>query len=232
MEEDKLPIRFLVEEVEGVEEKEGAPHSNGKDDLESQTEKAQLRQVLHHLGERVKELTALHSTARLLQNDSPSTVELLQQMVGLLPPAWQYPEITAGRIRIADLEVASPNYVPTPWRQQAEFTYAEGTAGFIEVVYLEERPQAVEGPFLAEERHLINSLADMLKLHFIRKETEGALRKLSKVFMDATDPIVIEDLSGRVVNLKPEAERAYNRSLAICYDDVQPVEGEIFYPLL
>ena len=41
------------------------------------------------------------------------------------------------------------------------------------------------------------------------KETEQELRRLSKVFMDGADPIIIEDLSGRIVDLNVEAERAY-----------------------
>jgi two-component system CheB/CheR fusion protein len=41
------------------------------------------------------------------------------------------------------------------------------------------------------------------------KETEKELRRLSKVFMDGADPILIEDLSGRIIDLNREAERAY-----------------------
>lgn len=41
------------------------------------------------------------------------------------------------------------------------------------------------------------------------KETEEELRRLSKVFMDGADPILIEDLSGRIVDLNREAEIAY-----------------------
>ncbi|HKY53148.1 MAG TPA: ATP-binding protein, partial [Anaerolineales bacterium] len=51
--------------------------------------------------------------------------------------------------------------------------------GLIEVAYLREAPAAAEGPFLAEERRLIDSLADMLRLHFERKQAEEELRKLN-----------------------------------------------------
>ena len=39
------------------------------------------------------------------------------------------------------------------------------------------------------------------------KKTEQELRRVSKVFMDGADPIIIEDLSGRIVDLNGEAER-------------------------
>jgi PAS domain S-box-containing protein len=42
-----------------------------------------------------------------------------------------------------------------------------------------------------------------------RQRTEVALRQLSKVFRDATDPILIEDLNGHIIDLNVEAERAY-----------------------
>jgi two-component system CheB/CheR fusion protein len=41
------------------------------------------------------------------------------------------------------------------------------------------------------------------------KNTEQELRRLSKVFMDGADPIVIEDLSGHIIDLNAEAERTY-----------------------
>jgi len=44
------------------------------------------------------------------------------------------------------------------------------------------------------------------------KKTEQELRRLSKVFMDGADPIIIEDLAGRIIDLNREAERAYGWS--------------------
>lgn len=43
--------------------------------------------LLHHLGERVKELTALHGVVRLLQDIRVPLDEVLHQVVLLLPPA-------------------------------------------------------------------------------------------------------------------------------------------------
>lgn len=169
----------------------------------------QLKKALHHLGERVKELTALHTTARLFQEEHLSTAALLEKIAALLPPSWQYPAITAGRICFDGLTIATPNFRTTPWVQKATFQCQGGRIGSIEVAYLEERPPEVEGPFLAEERNLINSLAEMLKIHLDRKQSHEEIRKLSKVFMDAPDPIIIEDLAGTILAINPETERVY-----------------------
>lgn len=122
--------------------------------------------LLHKLQERVKELTALHGTARILQDQTKSAGDVMQEVVALLPPAWQYPEIAAARIRFERLEAKTGGFRETEWRQVAPFVVRGGQAGEIELCYLEPRPAADEGPFLKEERDLIESLAEMLRSYF------------------------------------------------------------------
>jgi PAS domain S-box-containing protein len=135
--------------------------------------RAQREQVrlVHDLGERVKELTALHAAGRLL-NEPASPVDLLPRIVDLLPAAWQYPDITSARIAAGGVDARTPGFEPTPWLQRAEFPIAGGQTGAIEVVYREPRPAGAEGPFLAEERNLIESLAAMLRAYFERLQVE------------------------------------------------------------
>ncbi len=145
------------------------------------TERYRLQQVqqrlVHDLGERVKELTALHATARVLHQPG-EPLALLRQIVETLPDAWQFPEIAAGRIAVAGMDVRADDYRTTPWMQYATFMTPDGGSGLIEVVYLEERPAADEGPFLAEERSLIESLAGLLRAYFERLHAEEDRIKL------------------------------------------------------
>jgi PAS domain S-box-containing protein len=136
----------------------------------NRAQQVQLR-LVHDLGERVKELTALHATSRLL-NEPGTPGELLARIVTLLPAAWQYPDITGARIATHDIDVRSEGFALTPWVQRADFTTSDGRVGTIEIVYLQERPNAAEGPFLAEERSLIQSLAGMLRAYFERAQAE------------------------------------------------------------
>ena len=129
-------------------------------------------QLLHELGLRVKELRLLHATARLLQRDRPFNRALLDEVVVLIPSAWQYPECCEARIVYGDLEVSTAGWRESPWKQSASFTNSEGT-GLIEVVYLAERPVSAEGPFLLEERALLDSFAEMLVAYLeLRKHQE------------------------------------------------------------
>ena len=62
------------------------------------------------LGERIKELTALHGVASLLQDGKKTPALIVEEIVALLPPAWQHPEITAARISFGDIEAFTPNF--------------------------------------------------------------------------------------------------------------------------
>ncbi len=131
----------------------------------------------HFLHERIKELTALYKALRVVQDSARSSSEVVQGIVGLLPPAWQYPEITAARILFGGREFVTPNFRATPWVQSAPINTTAGQSGTIELVYLEQKPQEMEGPFLAEERDLLNSLAGSVASYLDRKQAETALRQ-------------------------------------------------------
>jgi PAS domain S-box-containing protein len=53
------------------------------------------------------------------------------------------------------------------------------------------------------------SLAALEKEMQARKELENKLRQWSRVFMDAADPVIIENLSGIIVDMNREAERKF-----------------------
>lgn len=87
--------------------------------------------LVHALGERLKELTALHTAARILQDDSRAPRELMEEIAALLPGAWQHPEVAAARVRFEQLEVLTPGFRETPWLQTARFTTRSGAQGSV-----------------------------------------------------------------------------------------------------
>jgi signal transduction histidine kinase/ActR/RegA family two-component response regulator len=138
------------------------------------------RRLVHDLGERVKELTLLHRTASLLQADRPHDETFLAELVAPIPQAWQYPEVCEARIACGGVEARTPGWRRTPWTQSVSFK-AGGLDGVIEVAYLSEKPAAAEGPFLAEERALLESLADMLGAHVDRERAQAQLRQAQRI---------------------------------------------------
>lgn len=169
--------------------------------------------ILYNLGKRVKELSVLHRTESILYYIQKTTPELLQEIISIFPAAWQYPEITAARIIFDDMEFTTSNFSQTRWQQSAGFTTVDGKKGIIEIFYLEERPNKAEGPFMAEERSLINSLAETLRSYFNRKYEENELKKyhehLEKMLEERTSELKIanEQLQ-REINERKRAEEA------------------------
>ena len=130
------------------------------------------------LQERVKELGCLYAVVHLAEQPSVSLQAVLRGIAELIPPAWQYPEIAAARIEFDGEVYPTPGFRETPWRQSAEILVANKRRGRIDVVYLEERPRLSEGPFLEEERHLIDTLAQEISGIVERREVREDMARL------------------------------------------------------
>jgi signal transduction histidine kinase len=125
--------------------------------------------VSRDLIERVKELNCLYGMSRLVEARETSLDGIMQGIVDLIPPAWQYPEVTCARITFKNRQFKTANFRSTAWKQ-TEVVKVDGRRyGMLEVCYLQPRPACDEGPFLAEERNLIHAMAERLG-HIIERE--------------------------------------------------------------
>ncbi len=171
------------------------------------------RRLMLHLDKRVKELMALHETARILQNPQAMTTEVVRKIISLLPLAWQHSEVAAARFAFDEIEVATSNFSLTPWVLSATFSTSNEKRGVLEVCYLVEKPNVEEGPFCIEERHLINSVGEMLRAYFERKQAEHALqqseRKYREIFEQAVEGIFQTTPTGRFMNANPALAQLY-----------------------
>jgi PAS domain S-box-containing protein len=111
---------------------------------------------------RVKELTCLYSLTRILNTPDISDEAMLQEAVRLLPPTFQYPEAACGRIVFENREHVTFGFEETGWKLASDITVGGQPAGRVEVCYLSERRGLTEGPFLREERCLIEEVAARL----------------------------------------------------------------------
>ncbi|MDO9254099.1 MAG: PEP/pyruvate-binding domain-containing protein [Bacteroidales bacterium] len=118
----------------------------------------EISKLIFERTERLKELAAINQTNDILREGKPID-ETLQQLAKLLPAAWQYPEFTVCRIAFKGKEYTSPGFHESNWLQRESFESIDGGLGYIDIFYLKEFIRLDEGPFLKEERHLINNLA-------------------------------------------------------------------------
>lgn len=146
-----------------------------------------LQKRTHDLGERVKELNCLYGISELVEKPDISLEELIQGTVDLIPPAWQYPEITCARIILEGEEFTTENFRETTWKQTSDIVLHGERIGSVEVYYLEEKPESDEGPFLKEERNLLNVIAERLGETIERMRSQKALKEYSERLEDMVE---------------------------------------------
>ncbi len=123
----------------------------------------EVQKILSEKRERLKELGAINKTTRILRRDNLSINEKLSEIAKILPGAWQYPDDAVSRITYGnDTFVSTARFRESGWHQKKSFETIDGKEGFIEIFYLKEHPQKDEGPFLMEERDLINNLSSLI----------------------------------------------------------------------
>lgn len=121
----------------------------------------EYHRLLHEQHERLKELGCINQTTYILREYKPID-ETLQQIVLLLPAAWQYPKYTEARIIYHNKSFETPCFHETKWKMEQEFNTIGDENGVIQIFYTQEFRQEWEGPFLKEERDLILNIANLI----------------------------------------------------------------------
>ena len=136
---------------------------------------------LNALKERVKELNCLYSLTNIVKDKNLSFDESLQKIVEIIPPSWQYPEITRARIIIDNKKYATKNFKITKWSQKSYIIYDDKKIGVIEVYYIKKKPEIDEGPFLIDERRLLDAISDLLGKYIGETKIKKELDKVEKI---------------------------------------------------
>jgi two-component system NtrC family sensor kinase len=177
---------------------EDPPFYEGVAEIIGVSLKHRLAQI--QLRERVKELTCLYGMAQLVARPDASLEEVLQGIVELVPPGWLYPEITSVRLVLDQRTYTTPGFREGPDRLRADVDVAGQTRGFVEVVYAEQRPRLDEGPFLKEERSLIDAIAKELAHVIQRRQSEEERQKLQEQLRHADRLATIGQLAAGVAH--------------------------------
>lgn len=129
------------------------------------------------LNQRVRELKCLFSISNIVEITEGTIDSVLQKIVETLPYAWQYPEIACARISLYGREYKTNNFKDTKWKKSRDILIKKQPVGKLEICYLEERPNINDGPFMDEELHLIDEIAERLEKIIEEKEMEEELIK-------------------------------------------------------
>lgn len=199
--------------------------------------------ILVALRERAKELNCLYSVHEILSRPNVSLDDVCRALLDVLPRGWQYPADCWARISVEGAVYQPPQASPTAWVQRAPIVVQGEAVGAVEVFYTKQMPRADEGPFLKEERRLIDTIAEWLAHFLMQRRLQATLRSWAAArdafrpdarrewwviieFLRKTDHHLLTRLGRRMMNYLcwngiEEAQRLLQRSAS----DLRDAEG-------
>ena len=139
------------------------------------------QKLASRLKERIKELECLYEISKLQISTTNSTLNhVFEKIMLITAKAWQFPEITEVRI-VFDKEIfQTKGFEKGISFQRSDIVVGDIGRGYIEVCYINKKPKAQEGPFLTEERSLLDTLANELSTVIERYETKKEKKLLER----------------------------------------------------
>jgi two-component system NtrC family sensor kinase len=159
-----------------------------------------LRHLQVALRERVKELTCLYDVARLMARSESPLNEIMQQAVEQLPSGWFYPDSAAARITLDDRIHETRGAQNMVQRMNADIVIDGLKRGLVEVGYTEQKPPADDGPFLTEERDLLDTIARELAFTIQQRSYAEERQKLQVQLRHADRLATIGQLAAGVAH--------------------------------
>lgn len=182
------------------------------------THNKQIDSLVSELQERAKELNCLYTIEENLNRSEITLKEAFDVVIKAIPPGWQFPNKCDVILKYGEDVYRTRDFEETDWSLSSYIVVQEKAVGSITVYYTEECPPADIGPFLKEEKKLLNTIAERLG-HFIlhhklknvfhdfenaRQRVEGSQRGEWRAVLDMirkTDPNLFMSLLRKLLHL-------------------------------
>jgi signal transduction histidine kinase len=152
------------------------------------------------LQERIKELTCLYRVAHLADDPHKALDRFLHEAAALIPSAWLYPEDARGRILYDGAHYCEPGFPELFPVLSAPIRIHGAMRGAVEVAYAVDKPPLDEGPFLKEERRLLDTIARELTWIIERRLSEEAREEVARQLHHANRLNIVGQLSASVAH--------------------------------
>jgi hypothetical protein len=139
--------------------------------------------------ERAKELVCLYQVLDRAADPERTPDEVCRELIDIIPPGWQHPDACWVKVTVEPSVYEPADRTETPWVLRAPVVVMGKQAGAIEVFYEEYFAKADEGPFLKEERRLL----DHISLRLGQFLTERRLRSMARNWRDAIEQAPADD---------------------------------------
>ncbi len=140
--------------------------------------------LLSALKERTKELNCLYTIEETIHKPGVTLEEIFQTVIQAIKDGWQYSHICRVLITYKGKEYHGPHFQKSPWFQEVNIIFQGEVAGKIEVYYIKEMPEAFEGPFLKEERKLLNTISERISHMIMQRHLEASLQEMKRIKED------------------------------------------------
>ncbi|MFO8051114.1 MAG: PEP/pyruvate-binding domain-containing protein [Thermoplasmatota archaeon] len=129
------------------------------------------------LKERKKELECLYNISDILAPSNAPIDSIFQDIVDTIPKGFRYPDIVCSRITYGNRSFRTEKFISSPWCLSTDIVVDGKRMGNIEVYYIRERKTMDEGPFLKEERKMLNTISQRLGRFLEKTQADRQLRR-------------------------------------------------------
>lgn len=133
------------------------------------------------LHERAKELNCLYTIEDSLNRSDISMRQAFHTVINAIPLGWQFSNVCKAKLVYGEIVYQTSDFKETPWVIKSDITVQDKIVGNISVYYTEEMPPAHYGPFLKEEKTLLDTIADRLGHFILHQKLKVVFQELSTV---------------------------------------------------
>ncbi len=181
------------QKVIGTKAKEGVKRLSRHASLELQRTRKKHAYQGRILTERLKELNCLYTISKIFDKKGLSLDGVIRRTIQVVPTAWQYPVIAGTRVVLKDKDFRTRKFHQSEWMQECPIIVQGVSVGSIAVSYSEKRAEQDEGPFLKEERNLLNIIAQRLGDIIERKWSEQKLLRYQEELRSLATELVLNE---------------------------------------
>ena len=109
-----------------------------------------------------KELNCLYRVAKIIAEETDSVESILLRIPDTIVDGWQHSDVACARVVLEGQLFQTANFSGYSMEAGEPILVNGEESGRIEVCYFTEMPEADEGPFLRDERLLLEAIAERL----------------------------------------------------------------------
>ena len=151
----------------------------------------------HDRYRRTEELHCLFSISSIVSNQDIPFDKAVQDIVDIIPAAWQYAEVSGVRIILEDREFVSDPFNETACKQTGDLCLLDERAGTIEIYYPEWGLDVKNAQYMKKKESFINTIAEQLGIiverHQAKRIAQQSEQEYTALCQNIPDSLLIID---------------------------------------